>query len=83
LESVKQILPKVRSKVRSSTLGTRERHSETGERRERRESTNRSSEERSNSSSSRSRSNGRSEKDIDWSKTTDLQYLQGKITYKS
>src|SRR5437762_8570970 len=85
LSSVEQVLPKVRSKVRSSTLGLRDRHSETGGKKKEEVEESSSNEKNVNNrgSNSRPRTNSNNGKrEIDWSKTTDIDYFNDRITYK-
>jgi hypothetical protein len=80
LEAAKSIMPNIRSKVRSSVLGVRERHSERlGGVRKRKEPASTSG--GGGRQSSRSRSNGGGKR-IDWGKTTDADYLSDNITYQ-
>jgi hypothetical protein len=80
LEAAKGIMPSIRSKVRSSVLGVRERHSEKlGGVRKRKEPASTSG--GGGRQSSRSHSNGGGKK-IDWAKTTDADYLSDNITYQ-
>lgn len=78
LESAKEIMPRIRSSIKSGVLGTRERHSEIDGQEEQKET----GKPKSNNVS-RPSGNGKNDKNIDWRKTTDLDYIKGKITYKS
>ena len=77
-----EIMPKIRAKVRATVLGIRERSPET-------EQTERGKrvEPKSTTGGGRQSGNGNGNgkdngKQIDWSKTSDRDYIAGKITYK-
>ena len=78
LEAAREILPRIRSKVRANALGIRERRPEnrTGE-------TRRRIEPESTTGGGRQSNNGKvNAKNIDWRKTSDLDFLKDNITLK-
>jgi hypothetical protein len=81
IESAKEIMPKIRAKVRNSVLGIRERPSENsgGERRTKR------IEPSSNAGGGRQSSSNKvpASKDVDWRKTSDLDFIRGNVTLKN
>lgn len=79
LEAAKEIMPRIRAKVRANVLGIRERRSEEIGSNERRV------EPKSTVSGGRQQSsNGKLDpKKIDWKKTSDLDLIRDKITFKS
>jgi len=82
LEAAKEIMPRVRAKVRAGILGIRERHSETsgGERKEKRIEPNSTTGGGRRSSSDTKNLDA---KKIDWRKTSDLDLIRGNVTLKS
>lgn len=78
LEAAQEVMPKIRAKVRANVLGIRERHpeKETGgnEKRVEPKST-------VGSSGSRNGNDKLNAKKINWKKTSDLDLIQGNITY--
>lgn len=81
LEGAKGLIPKVRSKVRSEILGTRDRNSETnaGPAKKRVEPPNNAG----GVGSSRKQSNFDNGKKIDYKKTSDLDILNDRVVYKN
>lgn len=79
LEAAEEIMPRIRAKVRANILGIRERRSETkpGERTER-------IEPKSTTGGGRSSSNGKNvdSKQVDWKKTSDIDFLRDNITLR-
>ena len=80
LERATEIMPSIRAKIRASILGTRKPEGDSvnnkvEERKEPRQTTG-----GARSQNGAGRKDGR---EIDWSRTTDVDYLKGKITYKS
>ena len=80
LERAKELVPSIRSKVRSAALGTKTQKAE----RDSEDTSDSRKEPRSNTGggdqSNKGKGNG---KQVDWSKTSDLDYIRGKIVYKS
>lgn len=79
LGAAKEIMPRIRAKVRASVLGIRERHSEeqTGSREKR-------VEPKSTVGGGRQSSNGKIDpKKVDWRKTSDLDFIKDNVTLKS
>lgn len=82
MEAAKEVMPRVRARVRANTLGIRERHSETsgggtGTRKRIEPESNAGGSRRSTSN------NTPASKDVDWKKTSDLDFIRGNVTLKS
>jgi len=83
LEAAREIMPRIRNKIRSNVLGIRERQPESGGRTERREpKSTTGGGQQTRSSGNGDRKSSANPKDIDWRKTSDMDLFNDRVTYK-